>query len=232
MLVDTEYSSITTSLVASTIDKHYLGVALAGQYLFDYFYKEIACEHAVSPMVSKTFNLLMLETTMSKSYVIDNIIGVLQKSLRFCSTKTNTLQYRLTLMQRGSILKVHYDAVLDFGDYGRLKIVISILVSSLLKATWIYNENISFVKDSYSYHKEFGKLFRISNTVAREALEQYPEFSEKMELLHIIINSGLIIKKSSSPISNSRHKGWNKILRIERLVSQKGIDLAIRTANY
>ena len=232
ILVDTEYGGVATSLIAllKAIDKRYVDVTLVGQYPFGPRYQEIACEYAVSPIVLNTFNLLLLGKSKAKSKVINVIFRVLRKLLRICSTKKNNLQYRLILMQRSIIPKGHYDAVLDFLGYGRLTTAISTLISSPLKATWIHDENISFIDDSYSYYKKFSKMFCVSNAVARKVIEQYPEFSNKVEVFHNIIDPSLIVKKSSIPFSDSRYKGRNKILTIGRLVPQKGIDLAIQTA--
>ena len=128
-------------------------------------------------------------------------------------------------------LDENYDVVLDFHSYGYfLTAFAAKKIDAKKKAIWFHDENVDWTNCTNVYFDCFDKMYCVSNSVKEALTNKYPSYSSKIEVLLNFIDTESIKTKANASLNDPDFKGNLKLVTVGRLVQQKGIDIAIKTA--
>lgn len=103
------------------------------------------------------------------------------------------------------------------------------------KIAWIHNDfsNTGFpVNRLNRYLNSYQEIISVSHQVEREFIQLCPEYREKLDMCHNIVDEKEIIQKADENIIDSvfTREKTPKLLTIGRFTTQKGFDVAIKAA--
>ena len=127
-----------------------------------------------------------------------------------------------------------YDIALDFQGYGFfMTAFVADRVKAKVKAIWIHDENIGWLKYVLPYFKKYDWFFGVSQSCVDVVKKEYPWVCESMNsaVFPNYLDWDRIITDAQKDIDDNRFIKKNSIVTVGRLVEQKGYDMAIKAAN-
>lgn len=139
-----------------------------------------------------------------------------------------------SLSKKINSIDKQYDCAIAYSQ-GNPTYFVADKVRAKKKYCWIntdYNAAGYSTSFDYNYYAEYKNIIAVSESCKSVIMEVYPKYSEKVKVIYDIISSDLIRSMAAENIEfDDDFKGY-KILTIGRLVSSKGYDIAIKTADF
>jgi glycosyltransferase involved in cell wall biosynthesis len=203
--------------------------------IFSYYNEGELLDRLPKEVKVKKIELPFLVKSLIKHYDSKGLVRFIQKSIHKTSTlfipkKEKEKLYRYVLSKIKPI-PGKYDLLLDFYGYGDLLTAIGARkITATKKATWLHDEKVFFVSWIRRYYKDYNRIFCVSESVRDNLLKEYPKLTKKTEVFYNFIDLDRIINKSKEQCG-AYFKGDFKIVTVGRLTEQKGVDIAVETAN-
>lgn len=124
-----------------------------------------------------------------------------------------------------------FDVAIAWGQ-GTPTHIVAQKISADKKFAWVNAdyESVGHNKDfDRRYYEKYNKIICVSEKLSDIFKSVYPEFSNRIETIHDILNPDLILKMSQSPCEIKK-EGCPIFVTVGRLVSQKGYDTAAQAA--
>lgn len=125
-----------------------------------------------------------------------------------------------------------YDIALDFYGYGSFTTVfVAKNINAKKKATWIHDSRVPWLKNITNYLKYYDQVFCVSNSVKKVFDNEYSNFKNKSKVMLNFIDFNKI-ELDAQEGKNILDNNYLNIVTVGRLNEAKGIDVAIKAANY
>lgn len=180
--------------------------------------------------LKRKINIIQIKFTNKVAEQLVSMYALPAKILKKLGVNSVIPYYDMLFNAVANIFSDEYDLALDFYGYGYfLTGYMAEKIKAKKKATWLHDEDLVWFKNVKRYAGKFDKIFAVSEAVKSSFSKNFPELEEKTEVFYNTIDIDLIIEKSLYPCSE-RLTGDFIILTVGRLHSQKGYDIAIKTA--
>ena len=125
-----------------------------------------------------------------------------------------------------------YDIALDFYGYGSFTTsYVAKHINAKKKATWIHDSQMPWLANVKKYLIYYDRIFCVSNSVKKAFDSKYKLFNNKSEVMFNFVDFNKI-KLNTQNHKKIFNNNYLNILTVGRLTEQKGIDIAIKAANY
>lgn len=180
--------------------------------------------------LKRKINIIQIKFTNKVAEQLVSMYALPAKILKKLGVNSVIPYYDMLFNAVANNFSDEYDLALDFYGYGYfLTGYMAEKIKAKKKATWLHDEDLVWFKNVKRYAGKFDKIFAVSEAVKSSFSKNFPELEEKTEVFYNTIDIDLIIEKSLYPCSE-RLTGDFIILTVGRLHSQKGYDIAIKTA--
>lgn len=147
--------------------------------------------------------------------------------LRINLSKKNMYEF---LLDKCIPVEKEYDLVCEAFGYGRFTTPYAALILNAKKrALWFHDENLHWLYKANKYFKYYDEFFCVSKSVLTELVKKENFISDRCDVLHNFIDTDEIRARAEEYVELEYDSSFN-ILTIGRLEEQKGIDIAIKTA--
>lgn len=138
-------------------------------------------------------------------------------------------------LKKSGMLPKQYDVALDYQGLGSSILGLP-MVAKKIKAkrrvTWIH-QDINYIssesKKLAPYIHGFDKVFCVSSSAKEAFLTEFPEYTDKTDVLYNVVDTEKIKALSEEPIDFEIKGDILKILSVGRLDHQKGYDIALNS---
>lgn len=125
-----------------------------------------------------------------------------------------------------------YDIAIDFYGYGSFTTAfIAKNINAKKKVTWVHDSQIPWLENVKGYLKFYDQIFCVSNSVKKVFDKKYPMFSDKTKVMLNFVDFNRI-KSNAQRHTKVFDNACLNIVTVGRLNEAKGIDIAIKAANY
>ena len=153
-----------------------------------------------------------------------------RKLLTIASNDKRNLVYDYASSHIDDLPTEHFDVVLDFRGYGSLTTTLGVQLDADFHATWMHDEQMEWLPLAMPYLHGYDKVFCVSESVKHRFVEQASAYADKAEVLYNVLDADDIRRKASQPVPDDFAERPNKLVTLGRLLSQKGIDIAVKAA--